>query len=169
MRAAMENRPVWPGLVAFALTLVLALLTYAVLGRAGAGGPVLVNLPLITLFIWSLRRPWFVSPPVLLIVGLLQDLMIGAPLGVWALAYIAAFTVARDREADGAGGDVGPVSARFAALAAIAFFIAWAAGSAAIGAPAAFGALISEGLLTILLFPVFAWAFARRKERSAFF
>ncbi|MGJ3232261.1 MAG: hypothetical protein ACFE0P_10725 [Oceanicaulis sp.] len=168
MRGPLDNRPVWPGLVAFTLTLLLALLAYAVIGRAGAGGPVLVNLPLIALFIWSVRRPWFVSPPVLLIAGLLQDLLIGTPLGVWAIAYLAAFTLARDRDADGTGADVGPLSARFAALAGIAFFVAWGAGSAAIGAPAAFGALISEGLLTILLFPVFAWIFARRKERSAF-
>jgi len=168
MRAPMDTKSTWPGLAAFAVTLFLALLAYAVLGRAGVTGPILINLPLITLFIWSLRRPWFISPPVLLMAGLLQDLLTGAPLGVWALAYIAAFSIVRDREADGAGGDVGPVSARFAALAAIAFAGAWAAGSAAIGAPAALGALISEGLLTILLFPVFAWVFARRRERSAF-
>ncbi|MFP4518151.1 MAG: hypothetical protein ACLFQ5_01715 [Oceanicaulis sp.] len=168
MRAPLDSRPVWPGLVAFSLSVLVALLAYAVLGRAAAAAPVLVNFPLIALFIWSLRRPWFVSPPVLFIVGLLQDLMIGAPLGVWAIAYLAAFTVARDRVADGSGGDVGPLAARFAALAGLAFFAAWGAGSAAIGAPAAVGALISEGLLTILLFPVFAWVFARRKERSAF-
>lgn len=168
MRAPMDTRSTWPGLAAFVVTLFLALLAYAVLGRAGVTGPILINLPLITLFLWSLRRPWFISPPVLLIVGVLQDLLIGAPIGVWALAYIAAFSIARDREADGAGGDVGPVSARFAALAAIAFAGAWAAGSAAIGAPAALGTLISEALLTILLFPVFAWLFARRRERSAF-
>lgn len=165
---ALDSRPVWPGLVAFGLTLFLSLLAYAVLGRAASAAPVLINFPLIALFIWSLRRPWFVSPPLLLAVGLVQDLLIGAPMGVWAIAYIAAFTLARDREADGSGRDVGPVSARFAALAALAFAAAWAAGSAAIGAPAAIGALISEGLLTILLFPVFAWAFARRRERSAF-
>lgn len=168
MRAPLENRPLWPGLTAFLLTLFLALIAYAVLGRAGGGSLVIVNFPLIVLFVWSLRRPYFVSPPVLLIVGLLQDLLIGAPLGVWALAYLVAFTAARDRDADGSGGDVGAVSARFAALAALAFAGAWAVGSAAIGAPAAIGALIGEGLLTILLFPAFAWAFARRKERSAF-
>jgi rod shape-determining protein MreD len=169
MRGPLDNRPVWPSLAAFVATLLLALLAYAVLGRAAAGGAVLINLPLIALFIWSLRRPWFVSPPVLLIIGLLQDLMIGAPLGVWALAHLAAFTLARDREADGAGGDVGPVSARFAVLAGVAFLVAWGAGSVAIGAVATFGALITEAVLTILLFPVFAWIFARRKERSAFF
>jgi len=168
MRAPLENRSVWPGLAAFGLTLFLALLAYAVLGRAAGAGLVVINFPLVVLFLWSVRRPWFVSPPILLLVGLVQDLLTGAPMGVWALAYLAAFMVARNREADGGGGDVGPVSARFAVLGALAYAAAWAAGSTAIGAPAAFGALIGEGLLTILLFPVFAWAFARRRERSAF-
>lgn len=62
MRGPLDSRPLWPGLTAFAVTLLLALLAYAVIGRAGAGGPVLINIPLIALFIWSLRRPWFVSP-----------------------------------------------------------------------------------------------------------
>lgn len=169
MRASLENRSLWPGLAAFALTLALSLLAYAVFGRAAVAGPLLINLPLITLFIWSLRRRWFVSPPVLLAVGLLQDLLIGTPMGVWAIAYLVAFTFARARDADGAGRDVGPVTARFGALAALAFAAAWAAGSAAIGAPAAYGALITEGLLTILLFPVAAVLFARRRERTAFY
>jgi len=89
-------------------------------------------------------------------------------MGVWSVAYLVAFGVLRMREADGSGADVGPLSLRFALTALIAFGAAWGAGSFTIGAPIAPGPLITEAVVTILLFPAFAWAFARRKERSTF-
>jgi rod shape-determining protein MreD len=151
------------------VSLVLALLGEAFTARLfGAGAP-FPNLVLIVLFVWSIRRPFFVSPPLLLIAGLAHDLFSGGPLGVWALAYLAAFAVARDREADGAGAAFGPLAARFTVLTAAAVMTAWAAGSASTGFPAPVGGLISEGVLTILLFTLLGWVFARRKERASFF
>ena len=105
---------------------------------------------------------------VLLLVGVMQDLLAGAPMGVWAFAFLVAFSVMRLREADGAGGEIGPLALRFTLTAIVAFGAAWGAGSFAIGAPVAPGPLITEAILTILLFPIFAWLFARRKERSTF-
>ncbi|XBQ15370.1 MAG: rod shape-determining protein MreD [Oceanicaulis sp.] len=169
MRAPLDTGPGWPGIVGFVLTTLAALIIQGAAGRIGVNGALFVNLPLIVLFLWSFKRPGLVSPIALLIAGLLQDLVTGGPLGVWALAYLVAFAAARDREADGAGVEVGPAALRFAALSAAAYVTAWAAGSAAVGAPAGFQALIAEALLTILLFPAFAWVFVRRKERSAFF
>ena len=169
MRPVLDQRDSGVDIALFIFTLLGALVVQAVASRWYSGMAIFLNLPLIALFIWSVRRPYWVSPPVLLIVGLFQDLFLGTPLGLWAIAYVIAFSVLRDREADGAGGEIGPLSLRFAALAAATFFCAWLAGSAAIGAPAGFQALIGEGFLTILLFPVFAWAFARRKERGTYF
>lgn len=168
MRAPVERGDVGSGLIGFVLTLTLALILNALPSRFGGGVDLAPSLPLIALFIWSVRRPWFVSPPVLLIVGVIQDLLAGSPMGIWAIAYLVAFTALRVRDTDGAGGEVGPLSLRFALIALVAFAATWIVGSISIGAPVAFGPLIAEGLITILLFPLFAWAFARRKERSTF-
>lgn len=168
MRPSMDRQPPWLALVGFIASLLAALMLQGALARLLGGASLFPNLVLIALFIWSIRRPWYLAPPVLLLTGLIQDVFTGGPFGVWALAYVIAFAIARDREADGAGADVGPLALRFAALAAIAQLAAWVAGSAAIGAPAPLGGLISETILTIVLFPVFAWAFARRRERSSF-
>lgn len=168
MRAPLERKAIWPGLTGFVLTLAVCLIGYAAPSRFGSGPDLLPNLVMIGLFIWSVRRPWFVSPPVLLLVGVLQDLLTGGPMGVWALAYLIGFAFGRVRDADGAGAEVGVISVRFAIFALIAFGVAWAAGSVSIGAPVGLPALITEAALTILLFPAFAWAFARRKERSTF-
>lgn len=169
MRAPLDQRSPWPGLAGLVISLVLALIVEALSARVLGSGAPLPNLVLIALFIWSVRRPLFLAPPILLIAGLAHDLFSGGPLGVWALAYLAAFAAARDREADGTGSDFGPLIARFAVLAGVAIFAAWAAGSVSVGFPAPAGGLILEGVLTILLFAASGWAFTRRRERTSFF
>jgi len=168
MRSPMERRSSLPTVLAMIVTLALGLFLHAAPTRIPQGPDLLPLLPLIVLYIWSVRRPSFVSPAVIFFVGLLQDLLSGGPMGVWAFSYLVAFGLARHRDADGAGLDPIPASARFAALAAIAFACAWVTGSAALGRVAGGGALLVEGVFTILIFPVFAWAFARRRERGAF-
>ncbi len=168
MRAPYEQSSPWWALAGLIFSLIVALLVQGAMARLFGGASLFPNLVLIALFVWSIKRPYFVAPPVLLLVGLIQDLFTGGPFGVWAVAYLVAFTAARDREADGAGAELGPMVVRFAALAAIAQFTAWAAGSVAIGAPAPLAGLIGETIFTILLCPLFAGAFARRKERSSF-
>ena len=168
MRPSLDRQPPWLALAGFIGSLILALLLQGAAARFFGGSGLFPNLVLIALFIWSVRQPWYLAPPVLLLIGLIQDLFTGNPFGVWALAYVIAFAAARDRDADGAGSDVGSLSVRFAALAAIAQLCAWAAGSVSIGAPAPLGGLIGEAILTIVMFPLCAWAFARRRERSSF-
>ena len=168
MRPAVEREDLVTGLVQFTISMLLALILHALPSRFGSGPDLAPALPLIALFIWSVRRPWFVSPFILVLVGLLQDLLAGSPMGLWSLAYLTAFGVFRLRDTDGGGGEVGPLSLRFLLTALLAFAVAWGAGSVATGAPVSPTPLITEAALTILLFPLFAWAFARRKERSTF-
>lgn len=167
MRPSIERGNGGADLVMFIVTMLIALILHALPSRLGSGPDLAPAFPLIALFIWSVRQPWFISPPVLLLVGVAQDLLAGAPMGVWALSFLVAFSVLRLRETDGAG-EVGPLALRFTLTACAAFGVAWGAGSFAIGAPVAPGPLITEAVLTILLFPIFAWLFARRKERSTF-
>ncbi len=162
-----RTSPLW-ALLGFVLTLLAALLVQGAAARVIGGSGLFPNLVLLALFLWSVKRPYFIAPPVILLVGLVQDLFTGGPFGIWAVSYLVAFAFARDREADGAGAELGPLFVRFAGLAALAQFVAWVAGSAAIAAPAPFAGLIGETILTIVLCPVFAWAFARRRERSSF-
>lgn len=167
MRAPLERHSTWPTIVAMIVTLAASLLLHAAPTRLPTGADLLPLLPLITLYIWAVRRPRFVSPLLIFAVGLLQDLLIGGPMGVWALSYLLAFSLARPREEEG-GGEIGPVSVRFAVLATIALVIAWGAGSLALGQPAGTADLVTEGVLTIILFPIFAFLFARKKERTTF-
>ena len=167
MRGSLE-RPV--GVVtgiAMAITITLALLFHAAPTRLPAGPDLMPLLPLMVLYIWAARRPAFVPPWLIFSVGLLKDLLSGGLLGVWALSYLVAFLIARPATEEG-GSDVFTLSVRFALGAAIACVTAWAAGFVALGDPAGAPRLIADGVLSILLFPVFAMLFARRKERTTF-
>ncbi|MBI1263150.1 MAG: rod shape-determining protein MreD [Alphaproteobacteria bacterium] len=168
MRASPDRSALWPSVAGFMMSLLLALVLYTAPSSVAGLPDLTPSLPLIALYIWAVRRPWFVSPPVILLAGLLQDLISGGVMGVWAVAYLAAFAIARPRSDEGVA-DVLPLTVRFIVLALLAFGAAWAVGSAAIGAPAGVWPLITEALMTILLFPVLGWLFARRKERAAMF
>lgn len=169
MRAPTDQRSPWLGLLGFVISCFVALLVEAISMRVLGAGVPFPNCVLVALFIWSIRRPWFLNPLVLLVVGLLHDLFSGGALGIWALAYLAAFSLVRDREADGMGADFGPLMARFCVLTAIVMGVAWGAGSFSTGFAVPMLGLIGEGFLTILVSAVFGWAFARRRERAAFF
>lgn len=167
MRAPLERRSTWPTLLGMLVTLAASLLIHAAPTRLPTGADILPLFPLITLYIWAVRRPRYVPPWLIFIVGLLQDLLIGGPMGVWALSYLVAFAIARPREEESSG-EVIPISIRFAVLTLIALGVAWGAGSVALGQPAATADLVTEGILTIILFPGFALLFARKKERTTF-
>jgi len=168
MRVGRDSNALWPSIAGFIVSLVLALVLYTAPSSVGGLPDLTPSLPLIALYIWAVRRPWFVSPPVILLVGLLQDLISGGVMGVWALAYLAAFAIARPRSDEGAA-DLVPLTVRFVVLSLLAFGFAWGVGSAAIGVPAGVMPLITEAIVTILVFPMLGWVFARRKERSAMF
>lgn len=89
-------------------------------------------------------------------------------MGVWAIGYLAGFTIARPRMEDGSQRSMPSVIARFWTLCAIVYLVVWAVGSLAVGALAAPGGLAIEAVVTMITFPVAAWLFARRKERSTF-
>lgn len=168
MRVARDRDAMWPSVAGFIVSLLLALVLYTAPSSVVGLPDLTPSLPLIALFIWAVRRPWFVSPPVILLVGLLQDLISGGVMGVWALAYVAAFAIARPRSDEGAA-DLVPLTIRFVVLALLAFGFAWGVGSAVIGVPAGVAPLITETIMTILVFQVLGWLFARRKERAAMF
>lgn len=169
MRPTMESRPPYGLMVWAVLSLMLSLAFYAAPLRIAGGPDLMPMLPLITLFIWSTVRPRFIPPIVIFIVGILQDVLSGGVMGVWALAYLTAMTITRNRDEDGPTREIGPVWIRFLVTLVIAVPIAWAAGSFAIGQMAPVRPLLIESVASGLMFPLIALLFVRRRSlRGAF-
>ncbi|WP_429910981.1 rod shape-determining protein MreD [Glycocaulis sp.] len=169
MRASLERNSTWPVLTAMALTFALSLLAVAAPLRLpeGQGFPAPL-FPLIALFVWSVRRPHFVPPWLIFIVGLFQDLLTGGPLGMWALSYLLAFAIARLRSTEPSAREFILLVARFSVMTGIASLVAWVTGSLSIGQPADPTSLVTEAVITLIVFPAFCWLFARKRERTTF-
>lgn len=169
MRASLERNSTWPTLTAMALTLALSLLAVAAPLRLpeGQGFPAPL-FPLIALFVWSVRHPRFVAPWLIFLIGLFQDLLTGGPLGMWALSYLLAFAIARLRSTEPSAREFILLVARFSVMTCIASLVAWTAGSLSIGQPADPTSLVTEAVITLIVFPAFCWLFARKRERTTF-
>lgn len=169
MRTPIERRPPYGLAIWCAVTLLLALLLYATPARLTRTTDLMPLLPLITLFIWSTIRPYFIPPVVIFAVGILQDLLTGGAMGVWAFAYLVALTSMRVRKEDATTRDMGPLWFRFVATTAIAVGVAWIVGSLANGSPAPIQPMAIEAAASVLMFPLIALVSVRKRQsRGAF-
>lgn len=169
MRAPIERRPPYGLAIWCAVTLLLALLIYAAPARLTRTTDLMPLLPLITLFIWSTIRPYFIPPVVIFAVGILQDILTDGAMGTWAFAYLVALTIMRVRKEDATTRDMGPLWFRFVATTAIAVVVAWIAGSLANGRPAPIQPMAIEAAASVLMFPLIALLSVRKRQsRGAF-
>jgi rod shape-determining protein MreD len=58
---------------------------------------------LMPVYFWCLVRPDLMPPPAALAIGILQDLLSGGQMGVWALSFVATYALV-DRERDAFAG-----------------------------------------------------------------
>ncbi|MHA6287109.1 rod shape-determining protein MreD [Maricaulis sp. CAU 1757] len=164
MRSPSERQSVaWPAAFCV-LTVLAALILQATPTRLVDGITVMPTWPLMVIFLWSGLRPRFMPPIVVFAIGLTQDLLTGAPMGVWALSYLVSISVFRFRGEDGMPRDLPPILIRFAGTLVLAHAIAFAAGSFALEQLADVQPLIIEVIATILMFPLLAFIVLRRRR-----
>jgi rod shape-determining protein MreD len=80
-------------------------------------------LGLVPIYFWCLVRPDLMTPAAAFAIGMLEDVMSGAPPGVWTLSFVLSYAlVSRQRESfaglAGLGAILGFAAAAFAAIAA---------------------------------------------------
>ncbi|MBR9825868.1 MAG: rod shape-determining protein MreD [Alphaproteobacteria bacterium] len=171
MRRPNERRraPYWAAL-GCVLSVIVALLFQAAPTRLVEGIDIMPSLPLMVIFLWSGLRPYFMPPFAVFLIGLTQDLLTGAPMGVWALSYLVSIAVFRFRGEEGMPRDLPPIVIRFTGTLLLAHTIAYVAGSLIPGNPANLQPLIIEAVASILMFPLVAFLVVRnrRSSRSGF-
>ena len=166
MRKPVERRTAYWAAAACVLSVFAALVIQAAPTRLLDGVNLMPTWPLIAIFLWSGLRPHFMPPIVVFSIGLVQDLLTGAPMGVWALSYLVAMAVFRFRGEDGMPRDLPPILLRFGGTLLLAHAIAYGAGSWALGQFADIRPLIIEATATILMFPLIAYLALRRRRPS---
>jgi rod shape-determining protein MreD len=166
MRKTKDTNAIYWDLGFCVFTILLALIVQAAPTRLLDGVNIMPTWPLIAIFLWAGLRPSFMPPIVVFAIGLTQDLLTGAPMGVWAMSYLVALAAFRFRGEDGMPRDLPPVLLRFLFMLLLAHTVAYLVGSWALGQFADLMPLIVEATATILMFPLLAFLALRRRRSS---
>ena len=164
MRKPTERNSPWMAAAGCIASVLIALVVQASPTRLVDGMTIMPTWTLMAIFLWAGARPQFMPPIAVFAIGLTQDLLTGAPMGVWALSYLVAISVFRFRGEDGMPRDLPPVLLRFGGTLLLAHGIAFAAGSFALEQLADLQPLIIEIIASILMFPLPAYLVLRRRR-----
>lgn len=121
--------------------------------------------PLMVVFFWSVYHPPLMPASAIFLTGIVQDLVTGAPVGLWAVIYLVTRLVALSQRSYFIGRTHKVVVAGFAFVAAIAGFIQWSVTSLLHGVflPVVFPVL--QMSVTVVCYPLAAYVFIRLHRR----
>ncbi|WP_029009753.1 rod shape-determining protein MreD [Azospirillum halopraeferens] len=147
-------------LAPFAVTVMLVLVAMVPL-HIPAYTQVAPALTLMSVYYWVIHRPDLLRPLAVFAIGLLEDLLSGAPLGMNALVLVAAYWVVLSQRRFFLASTFALLWFGFVMIALGAALLQWAALSAYYATVLPMDAGFHQALLTIVLFPLFAWLFIR--------
>ena len=118
-------------------------------------------LPMIGVYYWAVYRPDLLVPSVAFATGLVNDVVIGGPIGISSLAFlvIQGMTATQTRFFNGKSFLV--IWSGFAMLAAAAMLVELALAGLVFGRVPLFSAFVIQYLLTVCLYPLVSWLFSR--------
>ncbi|HIJ38558.1 MAG TPA: rod shape-determining protein MreD [Rhodospirillaceae bacterium] len=142
------------------LTLLLILLD-AMPARLPGYAPVSPLLPIISVYYWSFCRPDLLPPAVAFALGLVNDVIMGSPLGVSSLVYllVQGMTLSQRRLLSGRPFMVGWLG--FLVIGSGAIALQWSMISMIFGHFLDLRAVLFEVLMTVSFYPLVSWLFAR--------
>jgi rod shape-determining protein MreD len=116
---------------------------------------------LIAIYYWTVRRPSLVPNSVVFAAGLLQDILLGTPLGVFTLALLLTRAIADDGRAAVEGRPFWAFWIGFGLVSVSALMIAWTLVAMFSGASGGVGAVALALVTPFVVFPLFVWPFER--------
>ena len=122
-------------------------------------------IPLVIVFFWSIYGPNYLPALSVFLIGLLQDLLTGGPLGLWAGVYLVVQFVVMSQRSYFMGREQKVVWLGFALVALGASVILWLVMSLMSGVLLPAGALLSQMLATVMIYPLFGVVFGELHRR----
>ncbi len=118
-------------------------------------------LPLMAIYHWAIFRPRLLPTSVVFLIGLLQDVLSGTPIGVNALVFIAVYGAVLSQKRFFSGKSFAILWLGFALIAAGAMALSWVAVSLLSLTLVEPRTVIFQYVLTLGLFPAVAWLLLR--------
>jgi rod shape-determining protein MreD len=160
-----RRRPGLPALLPGA-TLLGLLAVALVPGAVPGAARIAPFLPLSAVYFWSLHRPALLPSWAAFLAGLLQDILSGGPLGLFALLYLAAAELVTVQRRFLTEAPFSLIWAGFALLALLLAAVAWLLSGLALGALVPPGRLAAAAGLTAALYPVISWGLSALYRRA---
>ncbi len=121
--------------------------------------------PLVIVFFWSVYGPDYLPPFSVFLIGLLQDLLTGGPLGLWAAVYLVTQFIVMSQRAYFLGREQKVVWIGFAFASAGAGLILWLVMSLMSGALLPVRLLLLQLVATVAIYPIFGAVFGELHRR----
>lgn len=141
-----------PGILAL-LFVLLSLAPYNFPGSALIMPP----LALMAVYHWGIYRPDLLPGPLVFVLGLLQDILGGGPLGMWAAVFLIVHAVMSAQRRFFLGKKFVVEWLGFGLVVPVVFLALWLIGSTYVGALIDPGLLFTQALLTVGFYPVMSW------------
>ncbi len=150
-------------LTPFALTLILVVLDLVPL-HLPSMARVAPMLTVVAVFHWAVYRPYLLPPSAVFLIGLLQDILGGTPLGVHALVLLSVHGIVVWQNRFLAGKSFGIVWLGFALILAAACLEVWVLMSVFHGTLIDADALSHQFLTTLGFYPPLSWLLIRWQQ-----
>ncbi len=121
-------------------------------------------LPLMAIYHWAVHKPELMPAYAVFLIGFLQDLLTGAPMGLNTLVYLAVYGGVMSQRRFLAGKSFAVIWLGFVLVTLGAAAMSWIFGSALTVSLISPRGLVFQSLLTLGLFPVLAWAFLKWQQ-----
>jgi rod shape-determining protein MreD len=151
------------GFAPLAITFLL-MLASVIPTRSPDMAPVMPALVLTSVYYWAIFRPDLMPLSLVFVLGVIHDLVVGAPLGIGpAMLMTAYFAVAAQRRFF-AHATFAMLWAGFVLVAGMALAVEWLAGSLLLGGVVDPSATLLRYVATIAAYPCLAWLFGRAQQ-----
>lgn len=150
-------------LTPFGLTLILVLVSVVPLYVPGYAR-VIPLLPLMAIYHWAINRPELMPAYAVFIIGVLQDVLTGMPIGVNAVVFLGVHGAVLSQQRFFVGKSFAVVWLGFVLVAGGATLASWALISIYNLTPVAPDAALFQYLMTLGCFPPIAWVFLRWQQ-----
>ena len=147
----------------FALTLLLVMAAMVPL-RVPDLSPIVPSLAIVAIYYWVIYRPDLMPGWAVFLLGLVQDLLGGGPIGVHALVFLLLVAAVGAQRRFLATGSFALVWVVFLPVAAVSFFLIWALFCLNLGMLIDSRSVLFQYLTTVAVYPCLAWLFAQAQR-----
>jgi len=146
-------------LVPFASILVAILIMPLPIAFKLDGFWLVPSLPLTAVFLWTMYRPDLLPPLAVLLLGGFMDLLIDAPMGVSALAFLTAYTIVLSQRLYWMTLPRGGILVGFLIVMLSCGAVSWLATSFSFGKFVSPMPMLLETVISVVAFPAIRWLF----------